>query len=721
MNELLSCEAVVIAVVVRDRFSMFRQCLEAVYAFTNVPFRVIVIAGAVDTATKAYLQQLESERNNMRIVLLDHLLMQGEARNIALRQVDERFCVVLENDTIVHENWLPPLLECMQDEGAAVVMPLIFWYRGLHAAGCVFEERVEDGAVIFNHKILYTGIRRKRIDFPESHCVLIDRLLLPTPELFDNVEPFDVDLGLTLRKHGVSVFFEPLSVVTYSAPPPLDVSDVPSFKFRWDAKSWEHQNRRFMQKWGVTYNPSSKRRSYRRQQLKLGLASCCPTKLTINMSNVAFSWSNRLLSLRKKKAVSDVESPDDLRQHKGKSIRDASCFKPLSKAGTRVLFVDNQVDDFLRYRIPLVRKLRDAGFDVHVALPLEPGLEDIRGQGIPVHVIYLQRLSTRFLDELRCLRSVRRLYQQLQPTLVHHICLKPTLYGGISARLATVPAVVNTLCGLGYPFTQRTIKMRILRAIIEVGLRFSFGHQNNRTIFQNADDRRYLLAKRILKNECAVLIKGSGVDLSLFTLEPEPKGPCIVLMASRLLWAKGVGEFVAAARALRGRGIRARFVLVGEPDRGHPSAIPESTLKRWCEAGDVEWLGWRDDMAGLIRESHIVCLPSSYCEGVPRILLEAAASGRPIVATDVPGCREIVRNGQNGLLVPLGRREDLIEAIARLIENADLRRAMGLRGREIAVIEFSLERVLEENLTAYSSLLSDFAGNKCYAGPNDHL
>src|SRR5215831_15910231 len=111
-------------------------------------------------------------------------------------------------------------------------------------------------------------------------------------------------------------------------------------------------------------------------------------------------------------------------------------------------------------------------------------------------------------------------------------------------------------------------------------------------------------------------------------------------MASRLLWAKGVGEFVAAARGLRGRGTRARFVLAGEPDRGHPSAIPESTLKRWCEDGDVEWLGWRDDMARLIRESHIVCLPSSYCEGVPRILLEAAASGRPIVATDVPGCRE---------------------------------------------------------------------------------
>src|SRR5215471_19056045 len=165
-----SSEGVVIAVVPRDRFSMFPRCLEALYAYTDVPFRLIVVAGGTDRSTADYLRRLEMQKDNLRVVLVDRLLMQGEARNIALRQVDERFCVVLENDTIVHENWLPPLLECMQDEGAAVVMPLIFWYRGVHATGCVFEERVEDGAVIFNHKILYTGIRRKRIDFPESHC-----------------------------------------------------------------------------------------------------------------------------------------------------------------------------------------------------------------------------------------------------------------------------------------------------------------------------------------------------------------------------------------------------------------------------------------------------------------------------------------------------------------------------------------------------------------------
>lgn len=297
MDGLMLSESVVIAVVARDRFSMFPRCLEALYAHTDVRFRVIVVAGGTDRTTEEYLHQLQVQKDNMSVVLVDRLLMQGEARNVAIRQADERFCVVLENDTIVHENWLRPMLECMREEGAAVVTPLIMWYRGIHAAGCMFEEREKEGTVVFHHEIMYTGIRRRRIDYPESHCVLIDRQLLPGIDIFDDVEPFDVDLGLTLRKCGLSVFLEPRSVATYSAPPPWEVRDIPPFKLRWDAASWEARNRRFTQKWGVTYDPSSKRASYRRQQLKLGLARWYPTKITVGVSNVGVSLVNRLLSL----------------------------------------------------------------------------------------------------------------------------------------------------------------------------------------------------------------------------------------------------------------------------------------------------------------------------------------------------------------------------------------------------------------------------------------
>jgi len=297
MDGLRSSDSVVIAVVPRDRFSMFRPSLEALYAHTDMRFRVLVVAGGTDRATEEYLHQVQVQKGNMNVVLVDRLLMQGEARNIALRQMDERFCVVLENDTIVHENWLAPMLECMREEGAAVVTPLILWYRRIHAAGCMFEEREKDGAVIFHHRIMYTGIRRRQIDYPENHCILIDRQLLPGVDIFDDVEPFDVDLGLTLRKCGLSVFLEPRSVVTYSAPPPWEVRDVPPFKLRWDPASWEARNRLFMQKWGVTYDPSSKRASYRRQQLRLGVARWYPSKFTVGLSNVSVSLEKLLLSL----------------------------------------------------------------------------------------------------------------------------------------------------------------------------------------------------------------------------------------------------------------------------------------------------------------------------------------------------------------------------------------------------------------------------------------
>jgi glycosyltransferase involved in cell wall biosynthesis len=297
MDGLTSSESVVVVVVPRDRFSMFPRCLEALYAYTDVQFRVIVVTGGTDRKTQEYLHQLQVQKDNLSVVLVDRLLMQGEARNVAIRQATERFCVVLENDTIVHKNWLAPMLECMREEGAAVVMPLILWYRRIHAAGCMFEDREKDGAVVFHHRIMYTGIRRRRIDYPECHCVLIDRQLLPDTDIFEDVEPFDVDLGLTLRKYGLNVFLEPRSVATYSALPPWEVRDIPLFKFRWDPASWEARNRLFMQKWGVTYDPSSKLASYRRQQLRLGFARWYPNKFTVGLSNVGVSLEKRLLSL----------------------------------------------------------------------------------------------------------------------------------------------------------------------------------------------------------------------------------------------------------------------------------------------------------------------------------------------------------------------------------------------------------------------------------------
>jgi len=287
---------VTIAVVPRDRFSVFRRCIDAIYASTHVPFRLLVVTGGTDNATKTYLRELERRQRGVSVVYFDHFLAQGEAREIALRHTDDRFVVLLENDTIMHDNWLVRLLECIHEERAAMVAPLVLWYRGVHAAGCVFEERGERGVTAFRHKILYTEIRRKQIDYAETHCVLLDREHLPFAVLFDDVEPFDADLGLTLRRHRASVFLEPRAVATYSAPPPLHVGDVGLFRFRWDPAIWAAGNRRFMAKWGVRYDPAAKIASYRRQQLKLGLARWWPNRFSVATSNATVSLANLLSS-----------------------------------------------------------------------------------------------------------------------------------------------------------------------------------------------------------------------------------------------------------------------------------------------------------------------------------------------------------------------------------------------------------------------------------------
>jgi cellulose synthase/poly-beta-1,6-N-acetylglucosamine synthase-like glycosyltransferase len=287
-------EKVAIGVVPRDRFSMFPKCLEAVYTHTDMPFRVVVVAGAADMATRDYLQKLQEEKENCSVVLVHPLLMQGEARNIAMRQVKERFFVVLENDTIVHKNWLRPLLDCMRGEGAAVVAPLILkcWDGTVHAAGGMIEVREKDGAVEFHHAIMYQGVKassmppgRIKIGYPETHCMLIDRQLLPENYTFDDVEPFDADLGLMLQNHGLTALIEPGSVATYAEPPDLELCDIAAFKFRWNPDTWADRNRRFMQKWNVIYDASPKRMAYRRQYLKLGLANWYANKLTIWMAN----------------------------------------------------------------------------------------------------------------------------------------------------------------------------------------------------------------------------------------------------------------------------------------------------------------------------------------------------------------------------------------------------------------------------------------------------
>jgi glycosyltransferase involved in cell wall biosynthesis len=346
-----------------------------------------------------------------------------------------------------------------------------------------------------------------------------------------------------------------------------------------------------------------------------------------------------------------------------------------------------------------------AGYDVAVVTHVGEHGEAIRLAGIRFIPFNLSRRGMNLLSELAMLARLIILYRKEKPDLVHHVAMKPMLYGSLAARLSGVPNVVNALPGTGYVFTSNKIMARLLRPIISCAFRRLLNGRRSRLILQNKDDRAMFIQKRFINEERIHVIKGAGVDMDVFSPTPEPSGVPIVMLASRMLWDKGIKEFVEAARLLKERGIDARFVLVGDADPHNPSAIPKKQLIYWHTEGLIEWRGHRKDMPKEFSESHIVCLPSFYGEGVPKVLIEAAACGRPIVTTNTSGCREIAKDGENGLLVPAYSTTELADALQLLIEKPELRKRMGAIGREIAMREFAVEKVVSETMTVYRELL----------------
>lgn len=372
----------------------------------------------------------------------------------------------------------------------------------------------------------------------------------------------------------------------------------------------------------------------------------------------------------------------------------------------KVLFVANRAEFFFSHRMPIAHAAKERGFEVHVATPRDPYVSNLEDQGLTWHELELDGKSLNPVQELRTLIHLVQLYRKVKPVLVHHIAFKGVLYGGIAARLAGVPNVVNAFTGLGHLFSANTLKVHFVRWFVLQISRFSFRHPKSRTIFQNPDNIDEFVERGVLNSDQVRLIKGSGVDISTFNPSPEKDGPPIVILASRLVWDKGISEFVKAARQLRKEGLEARFALVGKSDPLNPNAVPEGKLEAWDEEGTVEWWGFQEDMPSVFANIHVVCLPSYYREGVPKVLIEAAACERPIVTTDMPGCREIVRDGKNGLLVPPKSSEVLAEALEELLTDSERRRSMGKQGRQIVREEFSLERVVRDTMAVYNELLS---------------
>ena len=373
----------------------------------------------------------------------------------------------------------------------------------------------------------------------------------------------------------------------------------------------------------------------------------------------------------------------------------------------RILYVVNHAGFFISHRLPLAIAARDAGYEVHIATPRSKHVPQLQAAGFTWHVLPLVRSAVNPLNEIRSFFAIYRLYRRLNPDLVHHVTSKPVLYGSIAARLAGVHAVVNAIPGVGYAFGKGGLLRRLLRTIIRRAYRVALKQRNGRVIFQNREQLEEFVHDGRVKASDAVLIAGSGVDVSQFVpVERRDHSPLTVVLASRMLTSKGVKEFVEAARLLRNRGIDARFQLVGEPDPDNPESIPIETLRRWDSEGIVSYAGRREDMPVVLADCDVFVLPTYYGEGLPKVLVEAAASGLPIVTTDWPGCRDVVTDRVNGLLVPIRDVQSLAHAIQQLLTDKPSRDAMGKRGRERAVERFALSGVVAETLAVYRELLA---------------
>jgi len=371
-------------------------------------------------------------------------------------------------------------------------------------------------------------------------------------------------------------------------------------------------------------------------------------------------------------------------------------------APRKLLFLVVEDAFFYSHFLARARAARDAGLEVVVVTNLRAHADRIRSEGFRVLPLGMTRGSLHCLQEIASLLRIRAIYKRERPDIVHQIAMKPVLYGGFLCHTLPAMQVVNALVGMGWVFTSSDLKARLLRPAVKAWLKISLQVRDGVAVFENPDDLRSMVAAGAVCAERAVLIRGAGVDVREFVPAPRAAGGApVVTLVARMLYDKGIGEFVQAARLLRGQGVQARLRLVGGLDRVNPSCVARAVLEQWTREGVVEWLGHREDMAGVWHESDIACLPS-YREGLPKSLLEAMACGLPVVTTDVPGCRETVRDGDNGLLVPARDAAALAAALRRLIEEPALRARMGLRGRERAVREFSDEVVVAQTLQVYN-------------------
>jgi len=376
----------------------------------------------------------------------------------------------------------------------------------------------------------------------------------------------------------------------------------------------------------------------------------------------------------------------------------------------KLLFIVNVDWYFNLHWLSRARACQAAGYEVSLACQFSSDtiLRQLEAEGIHCYPLKLARTSLNPAGEIQSLLQIRRLVRRIRPDLIHTVTVKANIYGGLIATANSIP-LVSTVAGRGWSFSDGGLKARLVSRLVNRFYRSIFRHANSRIIFENPCDRDYFVQQGLLSPEQAAVIPGAGVDLSHFQLMAADKmGEGYLLFASRMLKSKGLDTLVAACDLLRGRGQPVRLRVAGILDESQADALPLEQIEHWADSGKLEWLGQRDDMPELIGESILVALPTRYGEGIPRVLIEAAACGRALIATDVSGCREIVRNGHNGMLIsPTAVIDEWADTIGALLVDIEKSVEMGLNGRRLVEAEFSDAKICRETLELYEDLLAD--------------
>ena len=371
----------------------------------------------------------------------------------------------------------------------------------------------------------------------------------------------------------------------------------------------------------------------------------------------------------------------------------------------RVLFVISEDWALVSHRLHLMEAAIEAGYQVAIATNVDRFGDFLLSKNVSLYDWPVKRGSLNIVTELKTIFLLLKILSDFKPDLINSVALKPVLYSGLICKIYMNSKFFGTLGGLGSIFHSSSIKKKSLRIVIILLLKFVFNKSDFKLALQNIDNINHLKKFNIFRDEQLSLIRGSGVETKKFIPGKNSNSVPIIILPGRLLWDKGVAEFIKISERFKSKGIKARFVLIGDPDPENLESVSNYQIESWVKMGVVEHWKRQEHMEKIYLQANIVCLPS-YHEGLPKVLLEACSCARPVVAFDVPGCRDIVRNDVNGKLVPFGDLNALESSLLEILSNPDFAKKMGLAGRKIVLSEFSDLIINQKILTIWSEMLN---------------